>query len=52
METFAVPLITKYPEVLFEKENATLNDHEHKCIHYYKKFMRDDILDMIAMEII
>jgi hypothetical protein len=52
MANFAIPLLCKYPEQLFEDKNAVLNDDEQVCVRHYEARMRDVILDMIDMKIL
>ncbi|XP_070495223.1 uncharacterized protein [Chironomus tepperi] len=52
MANFAIPLLCKYPEQLFENENAELTDEEMKCVENYNNVMRHLILDIIDMEIL
>lgn len=53
MVNFAAPLLCKYPEKLFENENATdLTDEERKHVELYEKTIRQAVLEMIDLNII
>lgn len=52
MATFALPLLCKYPEQLFEDENAELTEEESENVSNYNQRMRSTILDMIKMQIL
>lgn len=52
MANFAIPLLCKYPEQLYENENADLTNEEKKCVENYNNVMRHAVLDMIDMNIL
>lgn len=52
MANFAIPLLCKYPDQLFENENVKLTDEEKKCVENYENVMRHAVLDMINMDIL
>jgi hypothetical protein len=52
MATFALPLLCKYPQQLFEDENAELSEEERENLNNYNRRMRSTILDMIQMQIL
>lgn len=52
MASFALPLLCKYPEQLFDNENAKLAEEELSNFNSYNQRMRSTILDMIKMKIL
>lgn len=52
MATFALPLLCKYPEQLYENENAELTQEEWENLNDYNRRMRSTVLDMIEMKIL
>ncbi|KAG5671278.1 hypothetical protein PVAND_001483 [Polypedilum vanderplanki] len=52
MANFAIPLLCKYPEKLFDDKNAILSDEEKNFVVDYEKRMKDIILEMIDMKIL
>jgi hypothetical protein len=52
MSIFAIPILCKYPEKLFDDENVELTGEERECVENYNRRMRFIILDMIEMGIL
>lgn len=52
MANFAIPLLCKYPEKLFENEDIELTDEEKKCVENYNLQMKHIVLEMIDLGIL
>lgn len=52
MASFALPLLCKYPEQLFDNEKTELSEEEYSNLNNYNQRMRSTILDMIEMKIL
>lgn len=53
MASFALPLLCKYPEKLFDNDKSSeLSEEELKNLNDYNQRMRSTILDMIEMKIL
>lgn len=52
MATFAMPLMHKYPQKLFDDKNAKLTNDEEASLALYKTTMRDIVIDLIKMDVL
>lgn len=50
MASFAIPIICKYPEKLFEDKQAELTVAEKEAVALYSKTMKDVVGDLIRMD--